>query len=136
MATFYALLADAIVVVHAAYVGFVLLGELAIALGGLLRWAWVRNFTFRAVHLLLIGIVVVESLAGITCPLTNWEAGLRIRAGQSVEEATFIGRIVHWLIFCQAPEWAFTLAYCSFGALVAATLYWVPPRWPRRADVE
>ncbi len=64
------LLADLIVVFHAAYVSFVVFGLVAILIGAALRWEWVRNFWFRASHLTMIGIVVLEALFGITCPLT------------------------------------------------------------------
>ena len=43
----YNYLADAVVVIHAAYIGFVILGLLAILLGVLFHWNWVRNFWFR-----------------------------------------------------------------------------------------
>ena len=51
-------------------------------MGVVLRWKWVRNPWFRAIHLIAIGIVVAESLAGIPCPLTVWERQLRKMAGQ------------------------------------------------------
>ena len=55
----------------------------AILAGVCLRWSWVRNFWFRAIHLLLIGIVVVESLCSINCPLTDWENRLREASGEA-----------------------------------------------------
>lgn len=129
----YALAADLIVLVHVLYVAFVVLGEGAILLGAVLRWPGIRNFRFRALHLLAIGIVVFESLWGIVCPFTAWEARLRAAAGQPVEAASFLGRGLHRMLFIAAPEWAFTLGYCLFGALVLLTLAWVPPRWKRQA---
>jgi len=132
MNAIYSLLADLVVVIHAAYVAFVVLGELTILAGWLLRWSWVRNFAFRVSHLVLIGVVAAESLIDITCPLTDLEDWLRRLASQPVEKGTFIGRWMHELIFIDAPSWAFTLAYCLFAALVAATLYLIPPRWPAR----
>ncbi len=80
-ATFYRLLADVILVVHFTFVAFVVLGLLAVWTGRFLRWSWVRNFWFRLAHLLAIGIVAAESLGGIVCPLTTWEARLRELAG-------------------------------------------------------
>ena len=72
-------LADVIVVFHAAYVSFVVFGLVAILLGVVFRWNWVRNFWFRSIHLIAIGIVVGEALVGVPCPLTVWEA----RSGKS-----------------------------------------------------
>ena len=129
--TTYRWLADTVVVVHAAYVGFVIAGLLAVLAGAFLRWRWVRNFWFRAIHFLLIAVVVVESLFEIECPLTTWEDGLRSLAGEEVTQGTFIGRWAHDVLYYEAPPWVFTVAYCVFGALVVLALVLVPPKWPR-----
>jgi Protein of Unknown function (DUF2784) len=73
----YALQADLVLILHLVYVGFVLLGQIAILIGACLRWLWVRNPWFRWLHLLAMGIVVFEVLVGITCPLSIWERDLR-----------------------------------------------------------
>ena len=83
-------LADVVVFVHVAYVGFVVVGLFLIFLGRLLRWNWVRNFWFRAIHVTMIGIVVVEALFGITCPLTTWENRLREMNGETAYQGSFI----------------------------------------------
>jgi polyferredoxin len=136
MSAWNSLCADAVVVVHALYVSFVVVGEMAIVLGMIRRWRWIGNFWFRAVHTSMIGLVVAESLLGIVCPLTLWENQLRLAAGQPVEGESFIGRWVDRLLFIQAPGWAFTLSYCIFGMLVVATLVFAPVRWPRGTDKE
>jgi polyferredoxin len=129
MESLYSTLADVVVVLHASYVAFVIFGELAILVGILLRWNWIRNRTFRLLHLAAIGVVVFESWSGITCPLTTWEDWLRSRAGQTVEEGDFIGRWVHQALFYQADPQIFTLIYSAFGALVVLSLILSPPRW-------
>jgi hypothetical protein len=126
----YSTLADVVVAAHAAYVLFVILGLLAILAGVLFRWSWTRNFWFRLAHLAMIGVVVVESVLGIVCPLTTLEQSLREKAGLPAESGSFIGRWVHELLFFQAPEWVFTIVYCLFGAAVLATFWLAPPRWP------
>src|SRR4051794_33648357 len=108
---FYTLLADLVVVVHASYIGFIVLGQLAIPIGAVARWNWVRNPVFRLSHLLAIAIVAAESLAGVCCPLTIWEDQLRGLAGQAVSEGTFMGRLCHQLLFYQLPSWVFTVSY-------------------------
>jgi hypothetical protein len=131
----YRWLADLIVAVHFAYVAFVLFGLLAILVGMALRWRWVRNFWFRVVHFLMIAVVVAESLCGIECPLTTWEAGLREAVGEDVPEGSFIGRRLHELMFYPdgtVPEHVFTASYCLFAAAVLATLLLAPPRLPTR----
>lgn len=129
--THYKYLADGVVVIHAAYVGFVIFGLLAIVLGAFLRWKWVRNFWFRIIHFLMIAIVVVQALNSIVCPLTTLENFLLAKSGQPVDTRSFVGRWVNDLLFYDAPPVVFTVCYCIFGALVLATLILVPPKWPR-----
>jgi polyferredoxin len=126
----YRILADVVVAVHFAYVAFVILG-LVLTLGGAaLRWSWVRNFWFRAVHLAMIAIVVGEAWCGIVCPLTTWENALRQRAGQATYGGGFIANILHDAMFFEAEPWVFTLAYLLFGLAVVLALVLAPPRWP------
>jgi hypothetical protein len=126
----YRLLADAVVLLHLAYVTFVLLGMVAILAGIALRWQWVRNFWFRIVHFLMIAVVVAESLCGILCPLTDWEDRLRELAGEPNEPGSFIGRWTHELLFVDVPPSVLLVCYCLFGLAVLMTLILAPPRWP------
>jgi hypothetical protein len=129
MSTGYGLAADAIVVFHFCYVLFAVGGELLILLGWLLRWRWIRNLTFRIVHLASVVVVAVEALIGVLCPLTEWEYRLRFLAGQTFEEEIpFMARLVRRIIFYDFPTWVFTLTYILFALLVAATLLLAPPR--------
>ena len=74
-------LADLVLVLHAAFCAFVLLGLVLIWLGRFRGWAFVRNLWFRMAHLACIGVVVAESMLDIVCPLTTWEDRLRLLAG-------------------------------------------------------
>lgn len=127
----YLYLADLVVVIHAAYIGVVVFGLLAILVGVLARWKWVRNFWFRAVHLLMIMIVVVQALADTLCPLTTLEKYLRVKGGGQAYYGSFIGHWAHVLVICDIPQRALTPYYCVFGAVVLATLVLAPPRWPK-----
>ena len=128
------ILADAIVVFHAGYVGFVVLGMAAILVGLLFRRPWARNFWFRMAHLAAISVVVIEAAAGIPCPLTIWENALRLRADQEPYRGDFLGDWAHRLIFFDAPPWVFTLLYSLFAALVLLTFIAAPPHWRNRAE--
>ena len=75
---FYSFLADVVVGLHVAYVGFVVVGLLLILVGLLLRWSWVRNPSFRILHLLAIVTVGLEAICGIDCPLTVWTHGVSV----------------------------------------------------------
>lgn len=134
MPTFYQLAADVVVVVHFAFVAFVALGLLLTLVGGVRRWAWVRSLRFRGTHAAAIGVVVIESLCGITCPLTVWEQQLRVLAGQTSHQGDFIAAWVHKLMFFEAEPWVFTTGYCAFGAMVVLSWLLVPPMWTRKAS--
>ena len=128
----YRYLADVLVFFHALYASFVVGGLLAVLVGYFLHWQWVRNFWFRLVHFLMIAVVVVESLVGIECPLTAWEKELREKVGENVSNATFIGRWIDAVLFGHhVPDWVLTIVYCIFAALVVASFFLVPPRWPK-----
>jgi multisubunit Na+/H+ antiporter MnhB subunit len=124
--------ADLCVVTHAAYVGFVVLGLVVILAGIAFRWNWVRNPWFRSIHIAMIGIVVVEALAGIPCPLTVWEGQLRKAAGQVTYPGDFIGYWTNRLLFFRAEQWVFTVAYVTFGLAVLVAFVAAPPRWRRQ----
>jgi hypothetical protein len=127
----YGLLADALVAVHAAFVGFVVFGELFVIIGIVRRWAWVRNLWFRAAHLLAFGYVALEAAAGVACPLTTWENDLRALAGQPVSDASFVGRLFHNLLFLNVGESFLPMVHMGFGLLVLVTFVLAPPRLPR-----
>src|SRR5262245_21644330 len=121
---FFSLAADIVVVVHLAFMAYVVLGELLIVIGALAGWKWVRNPWFRWTHLAAILVVVAESVAGMDCPLTDWEYGLRDLAGQVVKdgdrETSFTAWVVRQVLFLcdRVPAGALTVAYFAFGALV------------------
>lgn len=127
-----ATLANVIVLIHFAYVSFLVFGLAAILMGIAFRWDWVRNPWFRGIHLTMIAIVVGEALAGVKCPLTVWEHQLRTRAGQATVEGDFIASWVHSVMFFRAEPWVFTVVYVTFGLAVLAALFLAPPRWKGR----
>ncbi|HEV2169333.1 MAG TPA: DUF2784 domain-containing protein [Candidatus Binatus sp.] len=123
-------LADAVVIVHAAYVVFVVIGFVAIVAGAIAGARWSRSFALRAAHLAAILLVCVEVAIGVVCPLTRLENSLRLRAGATSYPADFVGYWVDRLIFYNAPTWLFGLLYFGFAALVALSWWLWPPRWP------
>jgi hypothetical protein len=125
----YGLLADATVAIHVAYVSFVVFGQLIIFVGVSLRWQWIRNAWFRVAHLAAIGIVAIEAILNIPCPLTVWEQELRRLSGQPISGESFMGRLLHYLIFYDWPSWAFTTLYIAFASLVLGTFFLAPPRF-------
>ncbi len=121
-------LADATLVIHAAYVLFVLGGQLLILSGWVLGWRWTCRPVFRLLHLLAIAFVVLEAWFGVTCPLTRLENILRARADSATYDRSFLSYWLDRLIFYAAPDWIFTLIYTVFAALVILTWVAYPPR--------
>jgi len=118
------MMADVLLVVHFLIAAFIVGSLPLVWLGGALGWGWVRNRWFRYVHLGAIAFVAAEALAGVMCPLTVLEDLLR----GSAPLDSFAGRWIHRLLYYQAPEWVFTVAYVAWTAATLATLRFVPPR--------
>jgi hypothetical protein len=124
-------LADLILVLHALIVFFNVGALPLIWLGHFRHWQFVRNFSFRLVHLMLIGFIAAESIFGMICPLTTWENQLRSNAGLEPRyQGGYIAHWVHNLLFYDLDARVFTIAYISFFALVLFTLYAVKPKLP------
>lgn len=108
--------ADALVVVHLAFVGFVLLGALLVARRP--RWAWV--------HLPAAAWGVWIELSGGVCPLTPIENRLRRAAGGRGYEGGFVE---HYLLPVLYPSGLTSRAQTVLGVLVlllnAALYAWV-----------
>lgn len=124
----YAVAADAVLLMHIAFVLFVVFGLILVLLGKIRAWNWVRNPWFRVIHLLAIAIVVLQSWFDVICPLTIWEMQLRSKAEQAVYQGSFI---THWLgemLYFDAPAWVFVAAYSGFGLMVVLSWFWVRPR--------
>jgi hypothetical protein len=135
----YGYLADLLVFVHALYVGYVVLGQLAIMVAAPFRWEWARNPWFRFSHLLAIAIVAYEALNNIRCPLTVWEEQLRELGGLDVNTGqSFMGRIFHDLLFYpNLPEIFFNTLHVAMFVVVLQGAIMYPPRlWARRKVAE
>jgi hypothetical protein len=117
-------LADVVLLVHAAFVLFVVGGLAAIWIGVALDKRFAYNPWFRGAHLGAIAFVALESLGGYLCPLTVWEDALR---GTATERG-FIERWMHAWMYWSWPAWMFNAIYVAFGALVAWTWWRFPPR--------
>ena len=121
------LLADTVLILHATFVGFVVVGLALVWLGAWRGWAWVRGIWFRTLHLCAIVLVALEALVGLACPLTLLEDWLRI----GVDTQTgFVQRWLQRLLYWDLPAWVFTVTYVCFAGAVALTFVLFPPRRP------
>lgn len=130
----YQQLADAVLIGHFAIALFVVAGLPLIVIGNVLGLTWINAMSFRLAHLAAIAVVVAESALGLPCPLTTLESWLRTQAGQARYSRGFIEHWLQYLLFYEAPPWAFGIAYGVFGLLVVAAWWYFPPkaRTPRR----
>jgi len=97
--------ADAVLLVHFAFVAFVVLGGLL-----LLRWpalAWI--------HLPAVAWAAIVELAGWVCPLTPLEVTLRQAAGVSGYSGDFLE---HYIVALLYPEGITRTLQFSLGAFV------------------
>ena len=118
------MLADGVFLLHGLIVLFNAGGLLVILIGGPRGWAWVRHRGFRITHISLMGLVTVEAIFGMTCPLTLLEDWLR---GIATEQS-FVQRWVTALIYWNAPLWVFAVLYTVILAAVIVAWFIWPPR--------
>lgn len=101
----YRLLADAVIVIHAAFVAFVVLGGLVVLRWPKMAWAHLPAAVWGA---------LIE-FSGWICPLTPLENALRERAGESGYRGGFIE---HYLLRTLYPDGLTRQAQFVLGALV------------------
>jgi Protein of Unknown function (DUF2784) len=124
----YPFLADAVLLVHCAFVAFVVLMVPLVYVGGVCHWAWVRYRWLRLVHLSGVLIVAVQSWVGVICPLTHLEDWLRMQGGQAGYAGSFMGYWLQQLLYWDLPPWMFVSMYTVFALLVGLTWLLVPPQ--------
>ncbi|MGH8808569.1 MAG: DUF2784 domain-containing protein [Noviherbaspirillum sp.] len=107
----YRFLADAVLLLHLAFVAFVLLGGLLVLRWPKLLWLHLPAFAWG---------VLVQS-ADWVCPLTPLENHLRLLGGQAVYAGGFIERIVSPLLYPEqlTPGLRYSLALALVAVNVA-----------------
>jgi hypothetical protein len=108
----YRLAADAVLLLHLAFIAFVVLGALLA-----LRWRW-----FAWVHLPAAAWGFIVELTGHICPLTVWENTLRAAAGQSGYAESFVEHYLLPVIYpaglTRAVQWALAAAVVSINVAI------------------
>jgi hypothetical protein len=116
------LLADVVLIVHLAFIAFVVLGGLLV-----LRWprvAWL--------HLPTVAWGAWIEFSGGICPLTPLEVGLRERGGETGYSGGFIERYVTALIYPEGLDRRQQIALGAFVLILNAGIYlWLA--WRARA---
>ncbi|MDF1798543.1 MAG: DUF2784 domain-containing protein [Planctomycetota bacterium] len=126
----YALLADLLVGLHLAVVVLVVAIPILAIAGRLRAWSWTRNPWLRFGHLAVIAYIVVNAAQGELCFLTLWEGDLRQAAGQTADEVSFIGGLLHDILFLDVPQATLDRYYLGFGVVVLLVTIFAPPRRP------
>jgi len=101
----YRVLADGVIVIHALFVAFVVLGGLVV-----LRWPWTAWL-----HLPAATWGSLIEFSGWICPLTPLENALRTRAGESGYNGGFIE---HYLLHTLYPDGLTRGIQWTLGVLV------------------
>jgi len=120
------LAADSLVVLHLAFVLFVILGGLLVYRWP--RWAWVHVPAF------LWGAVI--EFGDWVCPLTPLEQRLRALAGEDGYTGGFVEHYILPLIYPEGLTREIQLALGLFVLAVNAVIYgvWLWRKWRRRGD--
>jgi hypothetical protein len=118
----YRLLADAVLIVHLAFVMWVVLGCVVVW-----RWPWSARLHIPAV----VWGAYIE-FSGAICPLTDMELELRARGGQAGYSGGFID---HYITGCLYPEGLTREMQIALGVVLLAcnaAVYWRVLRRQRR----
>jgi hypothetical protein len=116
--------ADAIVVLHLAYIAF-------IPLGGFLAWRW-RWVAVPHIAAVVIGLTSIT--VGFDCPLTTWEQSLRRRGGQRPYRDGFVAHYLTGRVYPHGADTAVQLLFAGCVVVAYAGLV-VQGRHSRRVAV-
>jgi hypothetical protein len=119
-------LAEVVLIAHLLLAALITLGLIAIPVGGVLQWPWVRHRRLRLVHAGLMVFVALEGVLGITCPLTIIEHQLR---GSQAPEF-FLAALASDLLYWNLPLEFFVISYLLAAAWVALLWWKFPPDAP------
>lgn len=108
------LLADLVLLVHLAFVVFVVAG-------GCLLFRWPR---LAWLHVPAVAWGAFTELAGVVCPLTPLENALRARAGQPGFAGDFIGHYVTAVLYPEGLTREIQVALGALAVAVNVLVYW------------
>ena len=86
---------------------FMILSFFLIPIGYYQKWTWVKNKYYRSIHLVLMGIIFMETILGFMCPLTILENFLR----NDTEINNKITHIIHQIMYWDLPSYQFIILY-------------------------
>ena len=101
------MISDIILVIHFFIVAFIVSGLFLIPVGYSLNWRWVKNLKIRITHLGLMIIITLETLLGLSCPLTIIENSFH----EMYESESFVKFWIKKLIYWDFPNYFFVVLY-------------------------
>ena len=90
------MLSDTVLIVHFVLVLFVISGFFLFPIGYWIDWNWVRLRWVRLLHISFMAFVTLETLFGISCPLTIFENHLRGRETSESFVGYWIREVFYW----------------------------------------
>jgi|SRR5579859_7306899 len=123
-------LAAAILAIHSAVIAFNLFGLIAVPIGRWRHWRFVREPTWRWLHVASLTIVALQAGLGQACFLTIWQDELT----GTTAAPPLIMRTVNAVIYWPLPIWVFAAIYLTLFGYALLLLWLVPPtrRWRDR----
>lgn len=122
----YSLLADLVLVIHMAFVMFVVFG-------GLLAYRWPRLIRL---HLPAVAWGVAIEFFGFICPLTPLEVSLRKRGGEAGYEGGFIDHYITATLYPSGLTRTHQFALGAFVFVLNAAIYFYGYKRRRRNPLE
>ncbi|HED66883.1 MAG TPA: DUF2784 family protein [Planctomycetes bacterium] len=93
--------------------------------------SWVQSPWLRWPHIAVFAYIAVNAALGKLCVLTVLENRLRREAGaQGEEEFSFVGRMLHEILFTEISQTVLDRVYLALFLLTVAMLFLLPPRRP------
>ena len=101
------LFSEIVLLFHFCIFLFIILSFFFIPLGYYQKWKWVKNKYYRLIHLILMGIIFIETILGFMCPLPILENFLR----NNIEINNKITQIIHQIMYWDLPTYQFIILY-------------------------
>jgi hypothetical protein len=113
-------IADLLMLAHAGYSLFVVLGLMMILLGMVLRWRWSRNRYFRVAHLAATIFLILRVWIGLACPFSATENVLRSRITMPCPLGGAFHDVLHYCAFRGTSPGYFAGSTMLLGILALA----------------
>ena len=102
---------------------FITVSFFLIPFGYFQKWKWVKNKYYRLTHLVLMGVILIETILGFMCPLTILENFLR----NNIEVDNNLTQIIHQIMYWNLPNYQFIILYIlSFSYLIFLWFFFKP----------